>query len=53
MEEFQQDLAIATSDKTCDGSIHKPDSEHINDYPEICVSCKRFYMDLYEGKDIK
>ena len=46
--DFEQDLAIATRDKTCDGCIDKPLPK--GNYPETCETCSRFYADNYEEK---
>ena len=47
-DDLEQDLAIATSDKTCDGCINKPPPK--GNYPETCGTCSRFYADKYEEK---
>ncbi len=47
-DDFEQDLATATSDKACDGCINKPLPKGI--YPETCGTCSRFYADNYEEK---
>ena len=48
-DDFEQELQIATSDKTCTGCIHEPKTEKDN-YAEECGLCKRFYGDGFEKK---
>jgi len=43
---FETELAIATSEKTCAGCIHKP--KEGENYLDICGTCSRFYGDGYE-----
>lgn len=45
---FEQELQIASSDKTCDGCINKPLQKE--NYPEVCGTCSRWYSDNYEEK---
>jgi len=47
-DDFEQDLAIVTSNKTCNGCIDKPLPG--GNYPETCVFCNRFYADNYEER---
>jgi len=47
-DDLEQDLAIATSDKTCASCINKPLPK--GNYPEACETCSRFYADNYEEK---
>ena len=51
-DDFEQELQIATSDKTCTGCIHEPKTEKDN-YAEECGFCKRFFGDGFEKKRIK
>jgi len=46
--DFEAELQIATSDKTCDGCILKP--KEGENYRIECVQCSRFYGDGFEGK---
>ena len=51
-DDFNQDLAIAVSDKTCDGCIYKPQPQN-KDNPRVycnnkCITCSRLYSDNYE-----
>ena len=45
---YEQDLAIVSSNKTCDGCINKPLPKE--NYPEVCGTCRRWYSDNYEEK---
>jgi len=45
-DDFEKDLTIAVSEKTCDGCIHKPKANE--NYPEECGVCSRFYADEFE-----
>ena len=47
-DDFEHDLQIASSDKTCDGCINKPLPKE--NYPEVCGTCSRWYSDNYEEK---
>ena len=45
-DDFEQELQIASSDKTCDGCVNKPLPNE--NYPEVCGTCSRWYSDNYE-----
>ena len=45
-DDFEQDLTIAVSEKTCEGCVNKP-KENEN-YPIECGTCSRFYSDGFE-----
>ena len=47
-DNFEQDLTIAVSEKTCDGCIHEPKTNE--NYPEKCGVCSRFYADEFKEK---
>ena len=50
-DDFEKDLTMAVSKKTCDGCIHKPRSNE--NYPIECGTCSRFYADGFkEKKDV-
>ena len=44
----EQNIQIASSDKTCDGCVNKPLPNE--NYPEVCGTCSRWYSDNYEEK---
>ncbi len=45
--DFEQELQMATSEKTCEGCIHNPRTR-IDVYPMECRECSRFYADRLE-----
>jgi len=47
-DNFEQELQVATSDKTCNGCIHKPKKGE--NYRLECGECSRFYADNYKGE---
>lgn len=47
-DDFEQELAIAVSDKSCDGCKYKSLPKEI--WCDICTACARFYSDNYEEK---
>jgi len=45
-DDFEKDLTMAVSKKTCNGCINEPGANE--NYPEECGVCSRFYADEFE-----
>ena len=48
-DDFEAELTIATSDRTCENCIHKPEAGE--NYLEECGTCSRFYADNFEERE--